>query len=267
MAATKKKDEVAIMKLKTTVPAQDLAALMAQDSGGGMEGTDRDSFAIPFLRVLQQLSPQCTKGNSAYMPDAEPGMILNTVTNELSGEDGLIFIPCAFQRRFIQWGPRGGEGGGYKGELLPEDVALKRASGEIKELDGELFVGEPNPKKSDRIVDTRNHFGLVMTDVGASQALLSLSSTQIKKSKQLMAILSSLRINGTTPPTWASKIRLSTVMESNDRGSWYGLKLEHAGFVDDPDTYAAGKAFYQVIGSGKAKVDYATEHGKEETGF
>jgi hypothetical protein len=242
---------------QVAVKSGDVLSMMQADAGKGMEGADRDAFAIPFLRVIQSNSPQIDENDSAHIKGAKSGMLFNTVTNELfDGKDGVIFIPCAFQRRFIQWGPRGSEDGGFKAEWLPEDVQEKRTSGEITESEGHLFLGEPNPKKSDQIVDTRNHFGLIETDDGIAQVLLSLSSTQTKKSKQLMGILSAVRVNGVTPPTWYSKLRLTTAVESNDKGKWYGLKIEAAGFVDDAETYAAGKAFNKIIAEGSGKVDY-----------
>lgn len=254
-----------------------LAARMAADSGNGMEGTDRDSFAIPFIRVLQDLSPQVKSGRPGYIPGAQPGMIFNTVTGELiPGEDGIIFAPCAYQRRFIQWAPRNGDKGGFKGEWMPEDVltALSRGaelfegSGTVvkSEEDGHIYLGGDNPKKNDLLADTRSHFGLVLTDSGPVQALLSLSGSQIKKSKQMMGILSAVRINGQTPPTWMSKLRITTVAESNDQGSWYGVRIEAAGLITTEDEYEAGKAFHDIIIAGKAKADYREEDGTEASG-
>lgn len=238
-----------------------MAARFAADAGSGMEGTDKDSFAIPRIVVLQQLSPQCTRGKPEYREDAEPGMFYNTVTGELmDGNEGIIVLPCAFQRRFIQWGPRGSDRAGFKGEWLPEAVAEARVAGKIQELDGALYLGEPNPKKSDRIEDTRNHFFLVLTDEGFTQALFSLKGTQIKKSKQLMALLAAVRVGGNAVPTWVNKIRLTTQPESNDKGSWYGVRVEADGInMDDESLYTAGKAFYEMVISGQKRADYSQD--------
>ena len=241
---------------------------MARDSGRGMEGTDRDSFATPFIRILQQLSPQCTKGKPGYNPAAKPGMILNATTGELiDGEEGIIFLPCAYQRRFIQWGPRGTDRAGFRGEFMPEDIAaalssgaeLFEGSGQLmkSEDDGKLYLGGTNPKKNDLLADTRSHFGLVLTDNGPVQALIALSASQIKKSKQLMSILASIRIGGKTPPTWMNRIRITTVQESNDQGSWHGIRVEPDGFIDDEATYTMGKNFHDLIAEGGARANYA----------
>lgn len=240
---------------------------ISADVGGGMEGTDKDSFAIPFLRALQKISPQCDEADAAYVEGAKGGMLYNSVTNSLyDGKEGVIFLPCAFQRRFLQWAPRGTEGG-FRGELMPEQVAEMRHNGTIKELDGRLYIadekGEVSEKKSDRVVDTRSHFGLVVDGDNVTQVLLALSSTQIKKSKQLMSILSAAKVNTAsglvTPPTWMNRIRITTVLESNDQGSWYGVKFESDGMIEDANLYKAGKAFHEAISAGEAKANFAED--------
>lgn len=246
--------------------ANDLMARAMADAGVGMEGADGDTFAIPFIRVVQALSPQVTAGKPSYNPDAVPGMLVNTVTNELiPGEDGIVFVPCAFKRRFIQWGPRGTDRAGFKGEWLPEDVAAKLQSGELtkSEEDGKIYIGEPNPKKSDRLEDTRTHYGLVLTDNGPVQVILALKGSQVKKSKQLMGILSALRLNGKTPPTFMSKIRVTVPQEqeSNADGSWFGVRVEHAGYLlddgqDGAEIYDQARTFHNLVIEGKARVNY-----------
>lgn len=252
----------------------------AGDVGGGMEGTDKDSFAIPFLRILQKGSPQVDEADAEFMEGAKPGMLLNSVNQKLyDGKEGVTFIPCAYQRRFLRWAPRGD--GGYKGEYLPEEVAAMRDKGEAIVLEGEgLFVadedGSANPKKSDRLVDTRSHFGILYDDETgeAHQVLMPLSSTQIKKSKMIMSMLSSVKVKGpngmVTPPTWVNKIKLSTVLESNDQGSWFGVKPEPIGFIETKDLYDIGKAFHDAIAAGEAKANFAeadTETKTESAGF
>lgn len=265
MAKTQQKDLVA----NANDDANALLALgvdFGADSGAGMEGADRDSYAIPFLRVLQKGSPQCDEATPQFIEGAKAGMFYNSVTGRMyDGKVGVTFLPCAFQRRFLRWGPRGGDGAGFRGELLPEEVAAMRDSGKIAELDGRLYVvdanGEVNEKKCDRIVDTRNHFGLLVDGTDVMQVLLTLSSTQIKKSKQLMSMLSNAKVktpNGmVVPPTWASKILITTLPESNDQGSWHGVKFEQAGFIGDKDLYEAGRAFHEAISAGEVKANFA----------
>ena len=71
---------------KPEEPKKDLpntAVNYEADACAGREGADKDSYAIPFLLVLQPLSPQVV---DKLVPGAEAGMLLNSVTNELYKE-------------------------------------------------------------------------------------------------------------------------------------------------------------------------------------
>ena len=51
------------------------------DANAGSQNISQEDLALPFLKVLGQLSPEVNKKNSKYAQGAEPGMIINTVTN------------------------------------------------------------------------------------------------------------------------------------------------------------------------------------------
>jgi hypothetical protein len=67
------------------------------------------------------------------------------------------------------------------------------------------------------------------------------------------------------PPTWLSKIRITTLPESNDQGSWFGIRVEHAGFVDDPKLYDMAREFHDTIVAGMAKADYHDAEADDST--
>ena len=61
----------------------------------GFENIDSKSLQLPFLKILGQLSPQVTAGDSKYIDAAKPGMIYNTVTDKLyDGNKGILVIPA-----------------------------------------------------------------------------------------------------------------------------------------------------------------------------
>jgi hypothetical protein len=196
-----------------------------------------------------------------------------------SGKDGVIIVPCSYRREFLRWGARA-NGGGLRGVYSPEEVAEMRTKGQVVEMDGRLYAPEQdksiNPEKSDRFNDTRNHYVLIIDqETGAwSEALLSLTSTQIKKSKMLMSALASVKLkNGAgqlyTPPTFANFVRVTSVGESNDKGTWFGVKFELAGQVDRSEVYAAAKAFHSNIAKGGVQVKYEDNPSEagETSGF
>ena len=76
-----------------------------QFGDAGFENVDSKSLALPFLKVLGQLSPQVTQGDSQFMAEARAGMIYNTVTDELyDGQKGIHVIPC-----YYNWSTSNGE--------------------------------------------------------------------------------------------------------------------------------------------------------------
>lgn len=264
-----KKDESAVAVVEEKSTALAAAGLMdfAADAGAGMEGAGQESFAIPFLSVLQKGSPQVDEASGAAIEGARAGMLFENVTSRMfSGKEGVLIVPCSYRREFLRWGARD-NGGGFKGAISPEEVAELRAKGQIVELEGKLYApesdGSVSDKKSDRFNDTRNHYVLIIDEkTGAwTEALLSLTSTQIKKSKTLMSALASVKLKNAagqmfTPPTFANLVRVTTIPEANDKGTWFGVKFELAGQVDRPEVYAAAKAFHANIAKGGVQVKY-----------
>lgn len=244
-----------------------LAALYAEDAGAGREGATQDAYATPFLNVLQKGSPQVDEASGAVIEGARAGMLWGNISNKLyDGKKGVIIVPAAYRRVFLRWAPRD-LGGGFRGEVAPEVAEAMLAKGEVMEVENRLLfplkeTGELNPKKCDSLQDVRNHYVLVIDPATGipSPALLSLGSTQIKKSKMLMSALSDVKVQGPkgliTPPTWANQVRLTTVPEQNDKGTWFGVKLEIVGRVTDPDIYRMAKEFHASVMAGKVDVKY-----------
>ncbi len=251
-------------------------AMFAADAGAGMEGASVESFAIPFLNVLQKTSPQVDESSGAVIEGAKAGMFFENISGQLvDGKTGLTIIPCAYRRTFLHWSETG-----FKGEMLPEDVAKQRAGGAIVEHKGRLYMpekkgGEVDPDETDRIADARNHYVMIIDNKTGvwRQALISLGSTQIKKSRALMTALASVKMDLggklITPATFANLVKVTTVPESNDKGTWFGWKFELNGFVASPDLYAAAKQFHKSVVEGQVKANYqdvdvaAGENGKD----
>ena len=85
-----------------------LTSMFEEDANTSFNNMDSQDFALPFLRVLGQLSPETNKRDAKYVDGAEPGMIFNTVTKQLyDGEEGVNVIPCYYKREYVEWSDRG----------------------------------------------------------------------------------------------------------------------------------------------------------------
>lgn len=249
---------------------------------GGFENTDTDSFAIPFLVILQKMSPMVDEDSSAYIEGAKAGMFFNTVTQELyDGKEGITIVPCAFKRSIIHWGGRESANPGFKGEIQLDEFELMKAdTTQVVEVDGKYYKpdedGKVDKKKNDLFADTRQHFVLVINPKTGefSRALLSLTSTQIRASKSLMTALQNKKVKVAgrlrTPPTFANTVKMTTIGQSNEKGTWSLAKFELTGLVNDPDIFEDAHGFYRDVVGGEVNVDYTkadatsqTEEGEE----
>jgi hypothetical protein len=239
-----------------------------EDAGAGFAGTGRDDMAIPFLAILQSGSPQCKRSEGAYIEGAAEGMILNTVTGKVidTHKTPFLVVPCAYHRAFVEWRLRE-NGGGFVREHKPDPALINDTIRDEKNRD--IL---PN---GNQINDTRTFYVLALDGDGMpSPAVLTMTSTQIKKAKQWMMQQNLLKLKSPTtgavytPPMFASKWAITTVPESNDKGSWMGWKFEHAGYLDGPSdpVYLAARDFHKSVAAGETRVDMSKAAVDPETG-
>jgi hypothetical protein len=226
-----------------------LAGMFEADSMGGMEQMSTDDFAMPFLRVLSQLSPETNKRDSKYVEGAEPGMIFNTVTKQAyDGEKGINVVPCFYKREYVEWQDRG-EGTGAP-------VAIHSVeSGIIKEAtrDG---LGKDRLSNGNYLENTASYF--VMTE-DLQQALITMKATQLKVSRTWNSMMNTLKLKGKnglfTPASYSHVYNLSTVQQSNEKGTWFGWNVAMIGPVQDENLYGAAKAFASSMRNVEVKHD------------
>jgi len=227
--------------------------------GAGFEDTTNEDFAMPFLGILQDLSPAVKDGK---VEGAKIGMFMNTATNELyDGEKGIRAIPCFRQRKFIEWIPRK-EGGGYVGEFSPEDPIVKKAKDESVEF-GKFKIG-----KND-LVETYIAYWILLAEddyEAIGQVVTSFKSMNIKKYKNFMTTANQIRIQGKPAPIFAHVYRLRTVSETKPGGTFYNwdIRLDGKDALScriDPhsEMFKAALSLHEMARDGKAKVDHNKE--------
>ena len=80
--------------------------------GTGLEEVTPDDVSIPFIQILQALSPQLNKNDGKYIKGAEQGNIHNSVLNTVvDGDEGIIVVPCYYNKKYLEWTPREAGGG------------------------------------------------------------------------------------------------------------------------------------------------------------
>jgi hypothetical protein len=251
---------------KTDIATKDTTALaimgdLEQDAGAGFDGMTQDDYALPFLRLLTNTSPEVGEVEGAM-----PGMIYNSVTGQLhDGKKGILVVPCSYVRQYIEWAPRG-QGSGAPIHVYPatSDILTQthREPGDNKDY-------LPN---GNYIENSANHYVMVVAEDGVpNPALIVMKSTQLKKSRKWNSMMQSVKMQGKnglfTPPMYSQVYRLTTVAESNDKGKWYGWEIERVGPVESQNLYQTCKSFAQSVGAGEVKVKHEGAEASSDAPF
>ena len=234
--------------------------LFEADAAQGAQNISQEDLALPFLKILGQLSPEVNKRDGKYVEGAEPGKIINTVTNELY--DNIDIIPCHYKRQYIEWQDRGQSTGA--------PVAIHEADSDIvsQTTRGKDYKDRlPNGNYLD---NTANHFVLFCGD-NPGTALISMKSTQLKVSRKWNSMMMGIKMQGKnglfTPPTYSHIYNLKTVQMSNDKGTWFGWEVEKMGPVEDKNIYGMAKSFAQSVGKDEVQVKHGSDDTKEASPY
>lgn len=240
----------AVSTVESGLPAE-LNEMYEADAGAGVDEMSGADLAIPFLSIIQKMSPQVDETTPKYIEGAKPGMILNTLTNELyDGKVGIPAIACGYQKLYTEWTPRD-QGGGFLGHHHEDSLVVKNSK-----------VDEKNKRHTANgniLVDTAYYFVFAMPKDGMFQAIVSMASTQLKKSRKWNSLMKGIILRNKagkafTPPMYSHVYLLQTEPESNDQGSWYGWKITTVKMVDDVDLMQTAKRFNEQVKSGAVRT-------------
>jgi hypothetical protein len=222
------------------------------DANQGSQNISQEDLALPFLKILGQLSPEVNKRDGKYVEGAEPGKIINTVTNELY--DSINVVPCHYKRQYIEWQDRGQSTGA--------PVAIHEADSDIISQTTRDKSYKDRLPNGNYLDNTANHFVLQLGDTPQS-ALISMKSTQLKVSRKWNSMMMGLKMQGKnglfTPPTYSHIYKLKTVQMSNDKGTWFGWDVEKVGPVIDKAIYDMAKNFAISVGKGEIEAKHSSE--------
>ena len=237
------------------------ANMFEEDAAKGLGAIGQDDLALPFLKILGQLSPEVNKRDGKYVEGAEPGMIFNSVSGELyDGVKGLDVIPAFYKLEYIEWKDRG-EGPGAP-------VAIYDSSSDIMsktKADADYKDRLPN---GNYIEKTASHF-VIITGDSPSTALISMKSTQLKISRKWNSMMSGIKMKGAngmfTPASFSHIYKLKTTQMSNDKGTWFGWEVSKVGPVTEKGLYDQAKGFSDSISKGSVKAKHGEDKPKDQS--
>lgn len=245
----------------TSVVASELDKMLEADAGVGLENITTEDMQIPFIRIIQALSPQLQKDDPLYIKGAEQGDIFNTVSQEIYKQDeGVVVVPAFFEKKFLEFQLRS-SGGGFVRELAADDkdITMTSREGTIELL--------PN---GNELVRTHQHLVIAQSADGTiAPSVLDMKKTQLKVSRRWNTLKNSARLpSGALMPIYGTAWQVTTVLEANDQGKWFNYKLDRVNDITPAieKMMLEARTMYQGVSKGEVKMAAASadEIAKEE---
>lgn len=222
-----------------------------QDQGAGFEHVTQSDLGIPFLGILQKLSPQVDETNGKYrekgIPGAKAGMIYDSLSNTVlwkAGEEPLQFVPCGFQKLFVEWKQRE-SGGGFVKVHRDEAILIECRK---DERNRDVL------RSGNLIATTAYYYGLLLIGGERKQYVIGMTSTQLRNSRKWINLMSALKLTGPqgkfTPPMFSHWYKLTTQLETKDQNSWFGWCINMGGMLTDDSLIGDARNISKLVAAG-----------------
>lgn len=219
----------------------------------GYSEKQEDSL-LPVLSILQDNSGEVKKKHERHIEGAEAGQfIVRALQRVFPANVPLIFQPCGFTHEWIEWTGEPGEGGApvasYEFEKRPVGAT------EVEDAQGRKVWRMPDT--NNRLVETRHHFGNIVTDDGNFiPVVIPMSGTNHSISRLWTNLMKNFMLPGTSKraPAFSRLYELNTVFVQKGQQSWYKFKVKDAGWVTDPRLVSAGFEFAKAVAENRVKA-------------
>jgi hypothetical protein len=235
--------------------------------GLGYENVTQDHIKVPFMVLLQAMSPKVVDDIEGF----KAGKWWNTVTDDTWDRDeGFLFVPATVRHYFAEWGPRDSNVG-FQGHHEASSSLVARVKKQAAE-EGQPF-GQNKMENGNRLIETFYIHGVQCNEDGSiyGPAVIYCKATHIKPYKNWMSKLNMFRVNlpngrSIVPPLPCNLVRISSVQQKNDRGTFYVPKfsagidgdLKKSLLSTDDERFIAAKNLKEMVEKGDATIDPET---------
>jgi hypothetical protein len=213
-----------------------------------------DDSLIPVLSILQDNSGEVKKRHERHIEGAEAGMmIIRSLQLVFPPEQPIMFQPCGFSHSWVEWTGEPGEGGAPVGQYDFESRPVEAE--EVVDAQGRKEWRMP--ESNNRLVETRHHFGHVVSPAGEMlPVVVAMSGTNHSVSRQWTALMKQFRVPGKNvkAPAFMRLYDISTVFSQKGQQSWYKYKVKDAGWVADRTMLEEGFKFAKAVAAQEVKA-------------
>lgn len=252
------------------VSQDDIDSMLYADAGGGMEEATTSDFIIPRIAILQGLSPRVTKGSDEYDPSLKVGDIFDFSSKEALSSP-LLVVPMFFQKRWLQWPwPRRARERKPPIAVFEDASCLHELGCERDDVSGKMITAD-----GDSIIEETAIWYVINWEHNRQMSVISFASSRLRAHKEWLHLCRTERMsNGAIPPTYYRGYLLSTVPQSNEKGSWVGWQIDRSEKLQDlmgndlsdmKSLMEDIKSFKEALNIGKARVDHRDDDGGDNS--
>lgn len=240
MAKSETKTEVqTVMNGAVTTERPDF---LKKGTGRGQENVGATDLIIPRLELVQSLSPARDKSHADFIPGAEEGMLFNSVTRELYGEQ-VTLVPAMYVKEWLIWKDRK-KGGGFRG-AFPSEVQAKQAIEALADADP-----PENPEEFEALDTGQMYCLLILPNGEVQQIVVSMSRTKMKVARKWNSLIAL-----SNDDTFARAYKVGSVQEVNKNNEkYFNFGVTAAGYVSEA-IYTAAEKLYESVKKGSVKAD------------
>ena len=210
-----------VLKKENNLPAENYDVQIT-----GFEGQTQEDWAIPYLKLLQDMSPEVKKNE---VEDAQSGDLYDSSTEMLyKGNEGVLFVPCMTQHFFNEWVPRK-KGGGMVGQYKPNHSTVVQAKQDCP-------FGELTTPAGNDLVETFIVFGILTDEEQEMMNPMTIyfKSTFIKVYRKWMAKAKMIQVLGKDglrhpAPLFSHVYRITSQSQTNNGDESFNFKVSFNG--------------------------------------
>ena len=208
-----------------------MPAHIQEGSAMGNENVTSEHISVPRVKLLQKMNHEVDPNHSEYVEGAKEGDFINTVTGENYGSS-LVVVNTHFKEEYVIWRKRT-EGGGLVGNFANRAEAEKYL--------------EDNGLDADKHDITQTHIHTLLRmdektqEISDIPFLFDCASSKLKVSRDWNVQL--LKLGGNVN-RFSYMWRMSSVPQSNAKGSWVNIDIEPVGWLK-AEAYQQVEAFYK----------------------
>ena len=208
-----------------------MPAHIQEGSAMGNENVTSEHISVPRVKLLQKMNHEVDPNHSEYVEGAKEGDFINTVTGENYGSS-LVVVNTHFKEEYVIWRKRT-EGGGLVGNFTARAEAEKYL--------------EDNGLDADKHDITQTHIHTLLRmdektqEISDIPFLFDCASSKLKVSRDWNVQL--LKLGGNVN-RFSYMWRMSSVPQSNAKGSWVNIDIEPVGWLK-AEAYGQVEAFYK----------------------